>query len=695
MATWPLRCSNCEFRDDYTGILTRDCPAVDIDVSDPQLVREIEVMIMDVTGTHDNPPPSRIGMAPRKLLLFRNEDKPFEKLSTAKYSLPTDPLIAGKLKPSAIEILSNGQQFVSHAIHPDTGAPYVWNGGGDPRILARAKLPPLSVDQAVDIVRLAGQILQRVGKASGKARIQAAPSERRPGAKLTADDPALLRDALSTLPNGDADFDDWILMLYAVKAALGADGLDDFLTWSRKSKKHDEANRVREFRAAKPQLRGAGSIFWLAAANGWKNNKKDDSPLSADDFYAYMPMHSYIFAPVGEMWPGTSVNQRVSIQGWKSATEFLDQQRSVEQMTWCPGLPQVVADRLVLKGGWFARIGCNTFNLYRPPTVLAGVANDVEPWLAHVVRLCGEGADHVIRWFAQRVQTPHIKINHALVIGGDQGVGKDSLLEPIRLAVGDWNFSEVSPSQLLGRFNSFLKSVVLRVSEARDMGDHDRYALYEHMKAIIAAPPEVLRCDEKNIREHDVFNLLGVVITTNHRDGLYLPPDDRRHYVVWSDLTRESFEQDYFQKLHRWYARGGGSVNVAQYLRTLDISDFDAKAPPPKTEAWHVMVNTGRSPEDAELADVLDACGLPDAVTLDRLTASASGIGRYDFAGFLSDRKNRKSVFYRLEAADYVPVRNRDAADGLWRIQGKRQVAYAQRQLSERDRLAAVRKLIT
>jgi hypothetical protein len=31
----------------------------------------------------------------------------------------------------------------------------------------------------------------------------------------------------------------------------------------------------------------------------------------------------------------------------------------------------------------------------------------------------------------------------------------------------------VSPQQILGRFNGFVKSVILRVSEARDLGDID------------------------------------------------------------------------------------------------------------------------------------------------------------------------------------------------------------------------------
>jgi hypothetical protein len=40
----------------------------------------------------------------------------------------------------------------------------------------------------------------------------------------------------------------------------------------------------------------------------------------------------------------------------------------------------------------------------------------------------------------------------------------------LRFAVGQWNFEGVSPQQVMGRFNGFVKTVVLRVSEARDSG---------------------------------------------------------------------------------------------------------------------------------------------------------------------------------------------------------------------------------
>ena len=218
-----------------------------------------------------------------------------------------------------------------------------------------------------------------------------------------------------------------------------------------------------------------------------------------------------------------------------------------------------------------------------------------------------------------------------------------------------------------------MKSVILRVSEARDLGDIDRYGFYEHMKAYTAAPPDVLRCDEKNIREYAVMNVCGVVITTNHKsDGIFLPADDRRHFVAWSDLTRDRFAKEYWTGLYEWYA-AGGTAHVAAYLAGIDLSDFDPKAPPPKTEAFWDIVDANRAPEDAELADLIDALGKPEAVPLSRLADMATGA----FQEWLQDRRYRRQIPHRLEAAGYVPVRNPTADDGLWKVRGKRQVIYA------------------
>lgn len=131
--------------------------------------------------------------------------------------------------------------------------------------------------------------------------------------------------------------------------------------------------------------------------------------IQLQDFVAYMPTHSYIFAPTRELWPASSVNQRVPSPLSPSGKPippnvWLDQNRPVEQMTWCPGLPMLIRDRLVSDGGWINRSGVTTFNLYRPPIIAHGDPNKAGRWLDHVRKVYPNDADHIIKWSAHRVQ---------------------------------------------------------------------------------------------------------------------------------------------------------------------------------------------------------------------------------------------------------------------------------------------------
>ena len=424
------------------------------------------------------------------------------------------------------------------------------------------------------------------------------------------------------------------------------------------------------------------------------------------DFHAYMPTHQYMWAPAREFWPASSVNSKIKPVPLTdaagrpvlddhgkpksmSASAWLDRERSVEQMTWAPGQPTVIEDRLISEGGWIERPGCSCFNLYRPPETKPGNGVKASRWIDHVYRVYPGEAEHIIKWLAHRVQRPDEKINHALVLGGMQGVGKDTILEPVKYAIGPWNFCEVSPQHMLGRFNGFVKSVILRVSEARDLGDIDRFAFYDHTKIYTASPPDVLRVDEKHLREYSVFNVCGLIITSNHKsDGIYLPADDRRHFVAWSELTKDDFDPDYWSALYGWY-NAGGERDVAAYLAELDLSKFDPKAPPPKTEAFWSIVDSNRAPEDAELADALEKLGNPATTTLQ----SISNFATDSFKTWILDRRNSRKIPHRLEECGYVAVRNPSAKDGLWKL-GARMSVYARRDLSLRDQIAAAENLI-
>lgn len=449
----------------------------------------------------------------------------------------------------------------------------------------------------------------------------------------------------------------------------------------------------------------------LEGGKKWLSDVLGYGGVSADDFWAYMPGHTYIYAPTGEHWPGISIDRRLypvpvfhpdgtpkmklnkkgeetDKQETINPSIWLDRNKPVEQMIWAPGEASVIPGKLANNGGWVERSGVTTFNLYKPPLIISGVASQAQRWIDHVHAVYPEDAKHIISYFAHRVQRPADKINHCLVLGGSPGIGKDSLLEPLKQAVGPWNWNEIVPSTLLGSFNGFVKSVVLRISEARDL-EVNRYQFYEHSKIYMASPPDVFRCNEKHINEHSVFNVCGVIITTNYKtNGIYLPPDDRRHYVAWSEKTQESFDDEYWNGLWGWY-KDGGFQHVAAYLRELDISHFDPKAPPLKTAAFWAIVDANRSPEDSELAQLVEELGNPPAVTVEMLLDRAQGA----FRDWLADRKNRRVIPHRFEQCDYVAVRNAGAKDGLWKIGSRRVVVYAQRRLNERDRITAAQKL--
>ena len=191
-----------------------------------------------------------------------------------------------------------------------------------------------------------------------------------------------------------------------------------------------EADRLRE--ARQQQRTGGGSTRAVGIAG-----------VSRQDFYAYMVEHKYIYAPTGDLWPAGSVNARLpsilleddngnpvrdsdGAQVRIPASRWLDRHRPVEQMTWIPGEPMLVRDRLVVDGGWIDRERVTVFNRYRPPLIVPGNAAEAQMWLDHIDKVYPDDAEHIIKWLAHRRQRPHDKINHALVLGGAQGVGKDS-----------------------------------------------------------------------------------------------------------------------------------------------------------------------------------------------------------------------------------------------------------------------------
>jgi hypothetical protein len=128
-------------------------------------------------------------------------------------------------------------------------------------------------------------------------------------------------------------------------------------------------------------------IDWLNYNPGPESEAKataGTTGMSLENFFAHAPMHSYIFAPTRDLWPAASVNSRLPpIIGPDnkpiSPAKWLDCNRSVAQMTWLPGAPMLLENRLIAEGGFIDFDGLATFNLYRFPIIKPGNANQAAP----------------------------------------------------------------------------------------------------------------------------------------------------------------------------------------------------------------------------------------------------------------------------------------------------------------------------
>jgi len=421
------------------------------------------------------------------------------------------------------------------------------------------------------------------------------------------------------------------------------------------------------------------------------------------DFVSNLEDGMYCFLPRRTFWPAKSVNAVIPPQGTYEdhdgkekplkAHMWLDRNAPVHMMTWAPGEPRLIEDKMYVDGVWCEWPLCNALNLYKPPVELHGDPNDVAPWLDHLKRVYPSDWQHVVCCLAHRVQRPAEKINHALVLGGPPRIGKDTILEPLKHGVGHPNFAEIAPDIVAGAFNGYMKSVVLRISEARDLGDINRYAFYEKTKTIIAAPPDTVSINEKHMKPYDVPNITFVLITTNYKfGGLYLPLDDGRHYVAWSEETKEDFDEGYFDSIWKWYDLEGsrrGIRNVVAYLAQYDLSNFNPKSPPRKTKAFYEMAESHMSDDEGEIAEALEQLDYPDVVTAELLATKNAAL-----LLVFKDVKNKRRVASTLDRCGYSKVVNPNAQSGRWRIGSDKVVVYGRKELSFQQHARAIKQLV-
>jgi hypothetical protein len=247
----------------------------------------------------------------------------------------------------------------------------------------------------------------------------------------------------------------------------------------------------------------------------------------------------------------------------------------------------------------------NVWRDARPEVVDAG---DPTLWLDHCRRLVPDEREleHIWNVMAVKAQQPRTKINHAILHGGNGGIGKDTMWYPLLWAVGGEhmrNVAVIDSNKINSDFGYHYQTEIMVLNELKEPEAKERRALANKLKPIIAAPPEMLTVNRKGLHPFEMPNRIFMLAFTNESMPITLDSDDRRWFCVWSDAPKMTPEET--TRIWDWY-KAGGFEAVAGWLRSRDVSQFNPKAIPFATEYKQRLIYTGMSNAESYIHHLIE-----------------------------------------------------------------------------------------
>lgn len=403
-----------------------------------------------------------------------------------------------------------------------------------------------------------------------------------------------------------------------------------------------------------------------------------------------------------DAWPTRTVKakgggERVVLVKPSSEIARIENGLMVDGSTWWPGKGQLIQNELVGARGSAYSEGALTINTYMPPdrTRLRHTTT-ADKWVTHVKTLFPDEIEHehFFDYAAHMLQRPEEKVNHGIVVSGLQGIGKDTMLLPLRHGVGVWNCSEINPDNIEDRFNGFLKSVMLVVNEVRPHNEEHRASgFYNRMKPLLAAPPELLPMEMKQCHILYVRNVLRVFLTTNDHLTMHIPPEDRRLFVMHSRLPQRWAGDDYFIDMFHYLEVEGGIDAVVHWLLCRDISKFKPGATPPTTVGKEQIIASTKHVRTDILSEAFDSFvgenPEPDVFfPSDLFYISGNSERLFDDSEKLIAALKGKNLHYRMADLGYILFANPEGKE--WR--GKK--SSGGKQYTFRSRVAFVKRTV-
>jgi hypothetical protein len=264
------------------------------------------------------------------------------------------------------------------------------------------------------------------------------------------------------------------------------------------------------------------------------------------------------------------LNRTVEIAGTKG-TSFVPlgqwwlvhpDRRQYRGVTFRPGAAEVVSECLNLWQGWGVDPKPGDWSLiqFHISEVLAG-GNE-------------EFAEYILKWVAWSIQNPAAQAEVALVLIGEKGAGKGTLVRCLQRIFGAHAFQVTMREHVIDKFNGHLQDCVLFIADEAYWGGDKRCV--GRLQGMITEP--TLSIERKGYDTIEVPNFLHMLMLAE--PGWVIPAGRfERRYAALAVSGSKRGDREYFKALHRQISEGGAEAMFYD-LRGMDLGGWHPREIP-------------------------------------------------------------------------------------------------------------------
>lgn len=238
-----------------------------------------------------------------------------------------------------------------------------------------------------------------------------------------------------------------------------------------------------------------------------------------------------------------------------------------------------------------AKIG--QINMFKGLEMHATHGNGWKAWHSHLLTLCNNDtktAHWITCWLAYQLQNLGAKMRSSLVIHGDEGTGKNILMDAIQHIFGMYGI-QIGQSQIESQFNSWASCKLFIVAN-EVISRRERRHIKGKIQQLITEP--FVSINQKNMPERIEANYANFVFLSNEDVPIDTNKDDRRFMVIKTEKT-DDMDSDYFTELKAEIIES----DLLGYLLKYDVGDFNEHTKPLLNEAKAAIIDANLTTEQA------------------------------------------------------------------------------------------------